>query len=195
MSIARERLSHDESRSRALEAARAILLENGPQAVTLKAVSARMERSHANLLHHFGSAAELQKALAASMAAQVCTAIAEAVEQARAGHGSARRIVDLAFDAFGRDGAGALAVWMLMTGNDSALDPVLAAIHDLVQRLAPGAHGEIERETLALILMALGHALLGRPMADALGVDHDAAREIACERLERLFEEPASETG
>jgi AcrR family transcriptional regulator len=53
----RKRLSPEESRDAALEAARALLLEAGPQAVTLKAVAARIGRTHANLLHHFGSAA------------------------------------------------------------------------------------------------------------------------------------------
>ncbi|MFM8542890.1 MAG: TetR family transcriptional regulator, partial [Chakrabartia sp.] len=59
MSIERRRLSPEESRASALEAASAILIEAGPQAVTLKAVAARMGRTHANLLHHFGSAAGL----------------------------------------------------------------------------------------------------------------------------------------
>jgi AcrR family transcriptional regulator len=55
------RLSPEASRSAALERG-ALLIEQGPQAVTLKAVSARIGRTHANLLHHFGSAAELQRA-------------------------------------------------------------------------------------------------------------------------------------
>ena len=56
MSIDRKRLRPDESRDRALEAARQILLDEGPQAVTLKAVASRIGRTHANILHHFGSA-------------------------------------------------------------------------------------------------------------------------------------------
>ena len=68
VSIAKKRLSPEESRSVALEAARQILIEMGPQAVTLKAVASRIDRTHANLLHHFGSAAGLQKALAAYLA-------------------------------------------------------------------------------------------------------------------------------
>ena len=58
MSIVRERLSPAESRSTALEAARRLLIEAGPQAVTLKAVAAAVGKTHANLLHHFGSAAD-----------------------------------------------------------------------------------------------------------------------------------------
>ena len=70
MSIVRSRLSQQESRSAALEAARRLLLEQGPQAVTLKAVAAEIGRTHANLLHHFGSAAGLQAELARSIGAQ-----------------------------------------------------------------------------------------------------------------------------
>src|ERR1043165_1401954 len=62
MSIARKRLTPELSRAGALEAARALLIEQGPQAVTLKGVGARIGRTHANLLHHFGSAAGLQAA-------------------------------------------------------------------------------------------------------------------------------------
>ena len=68
MSINRRRLSPEASRSAALEAARRLLLRDGPQAVTLKAVAAEIGRTHANLLHHFGSAAGLQGELARSIA-------------------------------------------------------------------------------------------------------------------------------
>ena len=71
MSISRKRLNPEESRSVALEAARRILLADGPQAVTLKAVAAEIGRTHANLLHHFGSAAGLQAELARSIAERV----------------------------------------------------------------------------------------------------------------------------
>src|SRR6187549_967332 len=124
MSI-RKRLPPEESRRAAMEAARGLLIESGPQSVTLKAVAARIGRTHANLLHHFGSAAELQRALAGFLAATVCESIGEAVLAARAGMGSAREVVDLTFDAFDRQGGGALAGWMLLTGNEDALDPIV----------------------------------------------------------------------
>jgi AcrR family transcriptional regulator len=183
MSI-RKRLSPEESRTAALEAARALLIELGPQAVTLKAVAGRIGRTHANLLHHFGSASGLQKALAEHLAGTVCATIAEAVFAQRAGLGSAREIVDLTFDAFDKEGAGALASWMLLSGNEDALDPIVEAVHDLVDRLGPGlANVETMHETtLTLVLMALGDALLGGPMAKALGLPRESARETA-ERL------------
>ncbi|WP_298811915.1 TetR family transcriptional regulator [uncultured Sphingomonas sp.] len=176
----RRRLSPEESREAALEAARALLVEVGPQAVTLKAVAGRIGRTHANLLHHFGSADGLQKALIERMAGRIVGTIKSAVLRAREREDPAE-VVDLTFDAFGNNGAGALASWMILSGNEDALDPILTAIHDLVEELAqdndPGA--PIHEETLQLVLMALGDALLGAPMARALGLPRDKARELA----------------
>src|SRR5687768_3038513 len=132
----RKRLSPDESRAAALEAARALLIESGPQAVTLKAVAGRIGRTHANLLHHFGSAAELQSALAGMISDRVTGSIADAVERARHGESDAREIIDLTFDAFDREGAGQLAAWMILSGNRDALDPILEALRALVRQLS-----------------------------------------------------------
>lgn len=190
MSIVRKRLSPEESRSLALDAARGLLIESGPQAVTLKAVAARIGRTHANLLHHFGSALGLQQALARLMAERICATIAMAVQRVRAGEGSVREIVDLAFDAFDREGAGALASWMRLSGNEDALDPIIEAIHRLVHELAQDVpEGRVLHEdTLALVLLALGDALVGRPMAKALGLPRDTARTLAETLLARSVE-------
>ncbi|OBX18522.1 TetR family transcriptional regulator [Erythrobacter sp. QSSC1-22B] len=185
----RKRLSPEASRLAALEAARALLIESGPQSITLKAVGARIGRTHANLLHHFGSAAGLQKALAGHLAANVCDAIAEAVLASRAGQGSPRQVVDLTFDAFDKEGAGALASWMILTGNEDALTPIVETIHELVDEIAPeeaDSHEEIMRvheETLALVLMAMGDALIGAALARSLGLPESAARD----RAERML--------
>ena len=178
MSI-RKRLPPEESRRAALQAARALLLEAGPQAVTLKAVAARIGRTHANLLHHFGSAGQLQKALAEYLAKAVCATIADAVRANRAGLGSPREVVDLTFDAFDREGAGALASWMLLSGNEDALDPILASIHDLVEELHDGGSGNMRQLTLNLVLLALGDALLGQQLATSLDLPRRTARDTA----------------
>ena len=184
MSISRKRLNSEESRSAALEAARQLLLEQGPQAVTLKAVAAKVGRTHANLLHHFGSAAGLQAELALSIALRVTGSIAEAVERARTGERDVREVVDGTFDAFDREGAGALAAWMILSGNRDALDPILNSIRGLVAQLRVG-HEEhhVPESTLWLVLAALGDALLGEPITSALGLQRDAPRRIATDAL------------
>ena len=184
MSIRRRRLTPQESRSAALEAARELLLSDGPSAVTLKAVAGKIGRTHANLLHHVGSAAGLQAELARSIADSVVSSIAEAVEKARAGETDARVIVDQTFDVFGREGAGALAAWMILTGNRDALNPILDSIRGLVAQLSIGhEEHQVAETTLALVLTALGDALLGGPFAEALGLNQDTARQLAADRL------------
>jgi AcrR family transcriptional regulator len=184
VSISRRRLSPEESRSATLEAARQLLLEQGPQAVTLKAVAAKVGRTHANLLHHFGSAAGLQAELARSIAGRVTGSIAEAVERARVGERDVREVVDGTFDAFDREGAGALAAWMILSGNRDALNPILESIRALVAQLRVG-HEEhhVPESTLWLVLVALGDSLLGEPITSALGLERDAARRIASDAL------------
>ena len=184
MSIVRERLTQAESRHTALEAARRLLIEQGPQAVTLKAVGASMGKSHANLLHHFGSAAGLQSELARHIADRVTAGIAEAVQRARQGDADPGEIVDRTFDAFGKEGAGALAAWMILSGNRDALNPILEAIHDLVDQLGCGHDDRpLHETTLWLVLAALGDSLLGGPMAGALGLAPEKARELARRQL------------
>lgn len=198
MSTTRARLTPNESRLAAVEAARTLLIEAGPQAVTLKAVAARIGRTHANLLHHFGSAAGLQKALAAHLADVITASIGEAVDAARRGEVSPRTIVDMTFDAFDAQGAGALASWMLSSGNEDALDPVVEAIHRLVDKLAASAltpnMGDLIREnTLMLVLLALGDSQLGGPTAAAIGLPREKAREIATRSLtSALLQEAAT---
>ena len=196
----RKRWSPEESRAAALQAARLLLIETGPQSVTLKAVAARIGRTHANLLHHFGSAAGLQKELARHLAETVCESIRDAVHATRAGLGSPREVVDLAFDAFDKEGAGALASWMILTGNEDALSPIVETIHQLVDEIAQeeaGHSGEVMRvheDTLALVLMAMGDALIGSALARSLGLPETAARDRAQRMLENsiaAFNQPA----
>ena len=190
MSIAKRRLSPEESRKMALTAARALLIEAGPQAVTLKAVATRIGRTHANLLHHFGSASGLQKALAEYLSDAVCVTIAQAVLKSRTGEGTVRDIVDLTFDAFDQEGAGALASWMLLTGNEDALDPIVNAIHQVVDDTGIGGHEdrEMHEDTLTLVLMALGDALIGERLADSLELPRQAVRDVAERHLEHALD-------
>lgn len=185
-----KRLSPEKSRELALVAARDLLVETGPQSVTLKAVSARIGKTHANLLHHFGSASGLQKALAGYLATSVCAKISVALSKMHEGEASPRELADMIFDAFDRDGAGALASWMLLSGNEDALNPVVEAIHDMVENIARDrSHNQeddekLRTDTLDLVLLSMGDALLGAPLAASLGLPRDTARKIAEKRLE-----------
>ena len=185
------RLTPEASRLAALEAARDLLLESGPQAVTLKAVAGRIGRTHANLLHHFGSASGLQRELAAYMGDIICRKIAAAVVQMRGGVVTPHELADLIFDQFDREGAGALASWMLLSGNEDALDPIIEAIHRLVDEISEDGQDDISLHelTLEMVLMALGDALLGGPMSASLGLPRETGRQIAGRKLAASLDE------
>ncbi len=77
---------------------------------------------------------------------------------------------------------------IVRAGETYALDPILDAIHALVDRLgSEQALRELPlaEETLQLVLMALGDALLGGAMAKALGLPREKARELAARALLR----------
>lgn len=186
MSI-RRRLSPEASREAALDAAQALLLETGPQAVTLKAVAGRIGRTHANLLHHFGSAAGLQTALAARMAESITARIREAVEASRRGEVSPAAVVDLAFDAYGREGGAALASWAILHGRRDVLAPVLVAVHRLVHQLDAIEGRPVPAMAVMLALTALGDALMGEAMLTELGLPRDTVRRFATAQLLSLL--------
>ena len=129
------------------------------------------------------SASGLQKALAKHLAETICATIREAVIASRSGIGKPRDVVDLTFDAFDREGAGALASWMLLSGNEDALDPIVETIHDLVVDLEEYSSDAQRSTTLALTLMALGDAQMGGPLAKGLELPRTAARDRAEQML------------
>ena len=87
----RKRLTPDQSRAAAVAAARDLLREEGVAAITLKSVAARIGRTHANLLHHFGSVAELHRALAEEIARSVAASITGSIGRMRRGEARLRK--------------------------------------------------------------------------------------------------------
>jgi AcrR family transcriptional regulator len=187
----RRRVSPEESRSAAVAAARELLKSEGAAAVTLQAVARRVGRTHANLLHHFGSAAGLQRALAEDIAQTVSASIEGSIEQRRAGTGTERDVVDAMFEAFRREGAGELIGWIALTRQREALEPVIATIERIIRTMrALGDPRPVDRMTLSLTLLAIGDSLAGEEVARACGLDRSAIREVAAAQIEGLAGSP-----
>ena len=192
MSIVRKRLSQEESRTAAIVAARQLLREEGAAAVTLKAVASRIGRTHANLLHHFGSAAGLHRALAESIAKTVADSIHEAIVQRRRGEAQVRDVVDAMFDAFRTEQVGELIGWIALTRQREALTPVtdtVAAI--LADFRAEGDMRAMDQVILGLVLLAIGDSLVGPEIAAATGDDPAAVRDIAVAQVMALVGDQA----
>jgi len=180
----RKRLPPGQSRAAAVAAARDLLTREGVAAVTLKAVAARIGRTHANLLHHFGSVAGLHAALAEDIATAVAGSITGSIGRMRRGEARLRDVVEGMFDAFIDQGAGELIAWVVLTRQREALEPIVEAIAQVVRDISePGEERPLDQATLGLVLLAIGDSLAGSEVARACGLPRSAARDIAVRQV------------
>jgi len=190
----RRRRSPEEARDEALVSARRLLIEHGPAGVTLVAVADDIGMTHTNLIHHFGSAAELQSALMGIMVRDLAAAIGTAVAQVRSDATAPRALIDIVFDAFDEGGAGMLAAWIALSNKHAHLDPVRAAVSDLVHAIdeRSTAAGDarprhIQSAILFVTLCAFGDAVIGPHLRQMLGRDRDSVRRVAAHLVPSFF--------
>jgi AcrR family transcriptional regulator len=190
--VKRQRRTPEAARAAALDAARALLLRTGPEAITLPAVANELGMTHGNLTHHFGSVGALHAALVDQMASELASAVYHAVLQLRAEEVAPIQVVDALFDAFSKDGAGRLISWLAATGNMEALQPLFTSVARLVQELSETAprrsadHEQtVQRNALVLIATALGNALIGNRLHEAVRLPPGSIHQLAAEDLVR----------
>lgn len=185
------RRSAAEAKSEAIGAARALLAEGGPSAVTLKAVGARMGVSHANLIHHFGSAAGLQAALMDRVVRDLADALSDSLSRMTPGDLGDRRLLDAVFDAFDRGGAAELGAALALAREGERAAGLAQVVRDLSDRLAAFRGGDADvppsdearsrarRIVLVAAYMAFADALMGPILRPMLDIDAEAPRDLA----------------
>jgi AcrR family transcriptional regulator len=183
----RKRLG-DEAREEGLVAARKLLLADGPGAVTLANVGRELGMSHANVLHHFGSAAGLQSALMGSMIRDLTTALDDAVAALSSDSAAPRTLVNRVFDAFDQGGAGQLAAWIAMSRDFGHLEPIREAVRSLVvafrdKFVDEGADARVRAAVLLVAVCAFGDAVIGPQLREMLGQGDDELRNITAKLI------------
>jgi len=187
----RKRLSPEQSKAAAVEAARDLLVNEGAAAITLQAVARRIGRTHATLLHHFGSVAGLHRALAEAIADTVGASITSAIGRRRRGEATERDVVDAMFDAFAEQGAGELIGWITLTRQREALQPVIDTVAAIIADFRDaGDERPMDKVTLGLVLLAIGDSLVGEEIPKATGQTRETVREIAVKQIAALVCEP-----
>ena len=191
----RRRRPPEVAKAEALASARKLLLEGGPAAVTLKAVGADAGMSHANLIHHFGSAEGLQTALMTGMVEDLARTLNAASEKLQAGEADLDDLVRITFDAFGKGGAGELSAWLSVTRQQGHLEAVgrslaeiTAGLTEPLNALAPGRKAEVGAGILFVALLAMSDAVMGKSLKVMLGQDPEAVRRMAARLLPALLE-------
>lgn len=184
----RRKRSGAEVREEGLAAARRLLLDRGPAAVTLANVGQEIGMSHANVLHHFGSAAGLQSALMGSMVNDLTAALDNVVDLLKTDAAAPRTVADRVFDAFDKGGAGQLAAWIMLSGDVEHLEPVRDAVGGLVDAILGQSsdEGDPDRVRAAVLLMAItafGDAVIGPSVRNMLHQPDDAMRDLIARML------------
>lgn len=190
----RRRRSAEEARGEALASARRLLIERGPEAVTLQAVADELGMSHSNILHHFGSAAELESELMSMMVRNLAGALSDVAEHLRSDASAPRALVDMVFDAFDKEGAGKLAAWIVLSRNIEQLEPVRGAVSALVLALEEkfahekgDPHLGVTSAVLFIALMAFGDSMIGGTLKAMVDREPTAVRRVAAFLLPKFF--------
>ena len=183
------------AREEALEAARDLLLSGGPAAVTLKAVGERMGVGHANLIHHFGSAAGLQGALMDAMVRDLAQRIEAGLGEGRDGV-EPGRLMSVVFDAFGPGGASQMAAWLALAREQGRAESFAEVVRDLAERLAamapddPRAAERARSLVMTAAYMAFAEGLIGDILTPMLGAPEGLGRDLALKLTATLLAEP-----
>lgn len=195
--IRRIRRAPEVVREEALAVARRLLLEGGPASLTLKAVAAELGMTHANLIHHFGSAGGLQSTLVERMVAEMADQVRGAIRDLRAGRVAPRAVVDLVFALFEDQGAGRLLSWMMLSGEAERLRPFSNALRDLILAIEADApqqdadmHRRVTTGALVLVLAAVGDSLIGPILHAAVEREPTAVRDAVADVIDRLRPPP-----
>src|SRR5262245_8097514 len=93
-------------RAEALAAARRLIVEGSGEALTMRAVADAVGVTYPNLSHHFGSAAGLHAAVAEELVRELLDALAGMGDDVDKPLQNPRRVVDITFDLYERDGMG-----------------------------------------------------------------------------------------
>lgn len=189
----RRKRSPEEARREALDAARGLLLSDGPQAVTLARVGAAIGMSHTNLIHHFGSAGALHSDLMAAMVRDLAEKLDVLIRDVQTGAVAPLAIVDQVFDVYDRGGGGKLAAWIAMEREFDHLEPIGQAVTDLVGAIEghfptlQGADIRIRSVVLLVAIAAFGDAVIGPFLRGMLDQKPDATRQILARMLPLFF--------
>lgn len=179
----RRRRQPEELRREAIVAARKILLADGPSAITLQSVAGELKMAHSNITHHFGTAANLQAALADTLIADLIMAVRNGTASLRSGAIQESDLVNLVFDTFEQSGSGSLIAW-LAAQNSTHLSPLYERFSRLPADLLEGEPSgavlgpdDLPPIIGSIVITALGSSLIGSGLTDALGLSQTFMRE------------------
>ena len=186
----RIRRTAEEARRLILDAAEERLASQGPEGLRLQDIARDIGISHPAILHHFESREGLVRALIARANNQLRDTMLTALA---GGHtkADASDHIGHVFEALSDRGTARLLSWLLLTGrateNSSAHNIMGEIVEALQARRAEyaaekGRPAPDEEDTLFMAMLtanaAFGEAIVGRQLAEAVGLDADGIKRF-----------------
>lgn len=179
----RVRRTAEVSKDEILNAAENVLLDHGPQDLKIAEIARVSGIGHPTIIHHFGSIAGVQQALALRMNERVVKEMTEISREAIERRGIVPELVARAFDVYARPENAKLIAWLILTNQTEYLNALDAQIlelkNDIQTRMrdtgrAHNASDEKLAGMMSIVTMTalgegLGRGAVARPLAKALG--------------------------
>jgi AcrR family transcriptional regulator len=169
----RIRRTPEAAREHILEAARRLLIEEGPRSLKLQRVGKAAGMSHASVVHYFGSIDGLTLAMVKDNHRKRREALRADLDQIDTKQGRQERIEQALANLSNRE-QGRLTLSLLSIG----LDPFppseelgLASIAEMLSDSSDISVAEAKRVVLANVLVMLGEAMVGDHMRARLGIE------------------------
>lgn len=186
----RIRRTAEEARRLILDAAEERLASQGPEGLRLQDIARDIGISHPAILHHFESREGLVRALISRANSQLRDKMLTALG---GGHTSADAAdhIGHVFEALSDRGTARLLSWLLLTGRATENSPTHNIMGEIVEALqarraeyaaAKGLPAPDQEDTLFMAMLtanaAFGEAIVGRQLAEAVGLDADGIKRF-----------------
>lgn len=186
----RIRRTAEEARRLILDAAEKRLAQQGPEGLRLQDIARDIGISHPAILHHFESREGLVRALIARANTQLRDTMLTALGGDHTSADASDHIGHV-FEALSDRGTARLLSWLLLTGRateNSTTHNIMGEIVDALQlRRAEyaekaGKPTPDKEDTLFMAMLtanaAFGEAIVGRQLAEAVGLDQDGIKRF-----------------
>ncbi|MBV1934854.1 MAG: TetR/AcrR family transcriptional regulator [Parvibaculaceae bacterium] len=193
----RVRRTAEEARRHILEAAEAVLLEQGHSGLTLVRIAKQAGMAHSSLLHHFGDIESLKLALATHVQQVVLHEVLEKLQPRHGEELDIKELVSYVFTRISDSGYARLFAWMvaskpdaylwdLQGGQDikrligdlkSTLTRRISEHREITKTTAPGNFANSNEQASAILVLVIssvfGHGIVNSFLPDALDVDNN----------------------
>jgi AcrR family transcriptional regulator len=184
----RRRLTAANAKDTILDAAEAILNQEGPQGLKLADIAKGAKVTNGNVLHHFGKVEGVHDALMTRLVDRLIARILKIAQSPWTEDQRMTMSMREIFEAFEDKSTCRLAAWLVMTDRTKKLDEMRSAIervhNEFSQLRAKSPRAAVPdvaiRTFMTLcIVNALGAGLFGNDLGRLMGLEDTAARDTA----------------